>query len=135
MDANLYLSGNMAPVAEETTAFDLPVIGQLPAELDGRYLRNGPNPVGRPDPTRHHWFTGDGMVHGIRLQAGKALWYRNRWVRTPAVCEALGEPPPHNPFPADRPAFGANTNVIGLGERTYAIVEAGSLPYELTDEL
>ena len=35
-----------------------------PAELDGRYLRNGPNPVGPVDPATYHWFTGDGMVHG-----------------------------------------------------------------------
>ena len=27
---NQYLAGNMAPVAEEVTAFDLPVIGELP---------------------------------------------------------------------------------------------------------
>ena len=31
--------------------------------------------------------------------------------------------------------FAANTNVIGHAERTYAIVEAGGRPYELTDEL
>ena len=42
---NRYLAGNFGPVAEETTAFDLPVTGRLPEALDGRYLRNGPNPV------------------------------------------------------------------------------------------
>ena len=48
-DVNLYLSGNYAPVTEEVTAFDLPVVGELPAELSGRYLRNGPNPAGAVD--------------------------------------------------------------------------------------
>jgi carotenoid cleavage dioxygenase len=67
---NRYLEGNYAPVQEEVTAFDLPVIGALPAELNGRYLRNGPNPVTAPDPASYHWFTGDGMVHGIRLRDG-----------------------------------------------------------------
>ena len=43
--ANPYLAGNFAPVDVETTAVDLPVTGTLPAELHGRYLRNGPNPV------------------------------------------------------------------------------------------
>jgi hypothetical protein len=50
-----------------------------PAELQGRYLRNGPNPIGPVDPATHHWFTGDGMVHGIRLQDGRADWYHARW--------------------------------------------------------
>ncbi len=31
--------------------------------------------------------------------------------------------------------FAPNTNVIGHAGRTYAIVEAGARPYELTDEL
>ena len=31
--------------------------------------------------------------------------------------------------------FPANTNVIGHAGRTFAIVEAGARPYELTDEL
>ena len=75
-----YLAGNYAPVADEVTAFDLPVIGELPTELEGRYLRNGPNPAEPVDPTTHHWFVGDGMVHGIRLRDGRAEWYRNRYV-------------------------------------------------------
>ena len=69
-DQNVYLSGNFAPVTEEVTAFDLEVIGELPADLNGRYLRNGPNPITAVDPTSHHWFMGDGMVHGIRLLEG-----------------------------------------------------------------
>jgi carotenoid cleavage dioxygenase len=135
MDGSRYLSGNLAPVSEEITAFDLEVEGTIPAELDGRYLRNGPNPIGQPDPSRHHWFTGDGMVHGIRLRGGKALWYRNRWVRSPAVAAALGEETPPSKLPPDRPVYAANTNVIGHAGRTYAIVEAGSVPIELTGEL
>jgi carotenoid cleavage dioxygenase len=31
-----FLRGHYAPVTEEITAFDLPVTGKLPAELDGR---------------------------------------------------------------------------------------------------
>ncbi len=55
-----WLRGLYAPVHEELTAFDLPVVGELPRELDGRYLRNGPNPVGAVGP-------GDlPLVHGRR---------------------------------------------------------------------
>ncbi len=78
--------GNIAPVADELTAFDLAVEGTIPPELDGWYLRNGPN----PRKGTGHWFTGDGMVHGVRLENGRAAWYRNRWVRTESF---------DNPFP------------------------------------
>jgi len=89
---NPYLIGNYAPVAEEVTAFDLSVIGELPTELNGRYLRNGPNPIGEVNPSEHHWFTGDGMVHGIRIRAGKAEWYRNRYVGSTSVSASRGTP-------------------------------------------
>src|SRR5688500_13396666 len=125
-----YLSGNYAPVTEEVTAAGLEVTGRLPEQLSGRYLRIGPNPVTPPDPGSYHWFTGDGMAHGIRLRDGRADWYRNRWVRSTRVSESLGE----EPAPGPRcPMFdGANTNVIGHAGRTFAIVEAGSHPVELT---
>ena len=78
---NPFLAGNYGPVHEERTATDLVVEGNVPAELRGRYLRIGPNPF--VDPTGpYHWFTGDGMVHGVELGNGTASWYRNRWVRT-----------------------------------------------------
>jgi carotenoid cleavage dioxygenase len=130
---NRYLTGNYAPVHEELTAFDLPVTGSLPAELEGRYLRIGPNPIDDVDPATYHWFTGDGMAHGVRLRGGKAEWYRNRWVRSTRVSEALGE----EPAPGERHAGfdGANTNIIGLDGRTFAIVEAGGRPVELDYEL
>ena len=64
-----YLAGNYAPVSEEITATELVVTGTIPAELDGRLIRNGPNPIdgGHPDA---HWFTGTGMVHGVRCATG-----------------------------------------------------------------
>ncbi len=132
---NPYLQGNFAPVLEEVTATELPVMGQVPESLCGRYLRNGPNPVTTPEPATYHWFTGDGMVHGIRLRDGRAEWYRNRWVRSADVA-----PRPGGGAAAGRRRHGGmdfapNTNVIGHAGRTFAIVEAGSRPYELTDEL
>ena len=81
---NPYLEGNFAPVLEEVTATELAVTGHVPEGLSGRYLRNGPNPASPPEPSSYHWFTGDGMVHGIRLRDGRAEWYRNRWVRSAA---------------------------------------------------
>jgi carotenoid cleavage dioxygenase-like enzyme len=130
-DASPYLAGNFAPVTEELTAFDLPVTGQIPEELEGRLLRNGPNPIDPPDMAHHHWFIGDGMVHGVRLRGGKAEWYRNRYVGSQNVTEKLGRRTP-KPVIANS---GPNTNVIGHGGRTYAIVEAGTKPVELDYEL
>lgn len=129
---NRYVEGMYAPVTEELTALDLPITGVLPPELDGRYLRNGPNPAGPVDPTRHHWFVGDGMVHGLRLRDGKAEWYRNRWVRSRSAVASLGgtAAPGENGM-----ASWANTNVIGHAGATFAIIEGGGRPAELTDEL
>jgi carotenoid cleavage oxygenase len=131
---NPYLEGNFAPVEVETTAFDLPVFGHIPEMLEGRLVRIGPNPLRAVDPATYHWFTGAGMVHGLRLRGGKARWYRNRFVVSDAVAPALGRaalPGPRNGTGGNN----ANTNVIGMGGRTYAIVEAGGLPVELTEEL
>ncbi len=80
---NTFLQGNFAPVTEEVTARDLKVVGVIPPELSGTLMRNGPNPIA---PERgHHWFVGDGMVHGVSIKDGRAEWYRNRWVRTQRV--------------------------------------------------
>lgn len=114
-DPTPYITGNFAPVFDEVTAHNLPVVGRIPDELEGRFLRNGPNPRTTPEAENHHWFMGDGMVHGLRLGGGKAQWYRNRYV-------SPGE-------------FGPNTNVIGHAGKTLAIVESGPKPVELDDEL
>jgi carotenoid cleavage dioxygenase len=131
---NRYLTGNYGPVDNELTATELAVTGRIPSALDGRYLRNGPNPITAPEPGSYHWFTGDGMVHGVRLRDDKADWYRNRWVRSGAVSEALGESPRPGPVHAGMD-FAANTNVVGHAGRTFAIVEGGGRPYELDAEL
>ena len=130
---NFYLSGNWAPVEEELTAENLPIEGVLPKELNGRYLRNGPNPFAVPD-SKYHLFTGAGMVHGIRLREGRAEWYRNRYVGSAALSEFRGKPdiPGAN---WNGSAGGPNTNVGGFAGKTWAMVEAGGAPVELTYEL
>ncbi len=87
---NPYLEGPHAPVSREITALDIELIGDLPAGLKGIYLRNGPNPKHSPQGV-HHWFDGDGMLHGVEIADGKVN-YRNRWVRTEGLAaeEAQG---------------------------------------------
>ena len=38
------LDVNNAPVATEDVFDNMPVIGKVPADLNGLYVRNGPNP-------------------------------------------------------------------------------------------
>ena len=129
--ANPYLAGNYAPVPDEITATELPTSGRLPEALAGRYFRTGPNPHGTPiEP--YHWFLGEGMIHGVRIADGRAEWYRNRWVRTDPVADALGEP--HRPGPAQPMYDMSNTNVLGFGGRILSLTE-GAYPYELTPDL
>ncbi len=118
-----YLSGAFAPTREELTLTDFSVEGEIPADLNGIYLRNGPNPRFAPA-GRYHAFDGDGMLHSARFSQGK-LVYRNRWVRTTAW---------HNENVAGRALYGgifdtmkgrsdhplknsANTDVVGFAGR------------------
>lgn len=79
---NPFLQANFAPVMAECDAPELVVTeGELPRDLAGTLYRNGPNPMFPPFGDKHHWFLGEGMVHAIHVEGGKAS-YRNRWVRT-----------------------------------------------------
>jgi carotenoid cleavage dioxygenase-like enzyme len=120
-----HLAGNFAPVTDELTAYDLPVTGTIPPELTGWFLRNGPNPR---EAASRHWFLGDGMVHGLRLEGGRARSYRNRWVRTPTFTD--GAPVVDERGRRDLTAGHANTHVVRHAGRTLALVES-SLPYAI----
>lgn len=72
------LTGGWAPVADEVDLVDLEVRGTIPPQIHGSYLRNGPNPAFAPLGA-YHLFDGDGMVHAVHLDGGRAR-YANRWV-------------------------------------------------------
>lgn len=116
--------GGFRPVTEEVEAFDLAVTGSIPSSLDGLYIRNGSNGFG----DSAHWFFGEGMVHGVELSGGKALSYRNRWVRTPVYeAQSTGEsgggiPGQHNSQ--------SNVSVYSHGGRLLSLGEIG-WPYEI----
>src|ERR1700756_4301638 len=129
---NSWLEGPFAPVDQEVTVYDLKVTGSIPKDLDGRLLRVGPNPVDPENPVTYNWFTGNGMVHGVRIRAGKAEWYRNRFVRDDQVA------------PGPRQLGGGaryvdtnvvNTHIFQHAGKTWAFAEAGVLPVELSYEL
>lgn len=75
------LMGVYAPISQEGILTDLQVIkGSIPKDLNGVYLRAGPNARYAPN-GRYHPFDGDGMVHAAHFEKGK-LTYRNRYVKT-----------------------------------------------------
>lgn len=130
---NRYLTtGNFAPMAGETTAVELRVHGQIPTELSGRYLRIGPSPIGPRDPEHYHWFTGTGLVHALRIRHGRAEWYRSRFTLSSDAAAAMGKAPISGP---GAPHLAANTSVMLVSGRGYAIVEAGASPIEIDYEL
>ena len=126
-----HLRGNGAPVFQEQTITELRVTGTIPAELDGRYLRNGANPItGMSD----HPFIGDGMIHGIRLRGGQAEWYRNRYVQTPFIGDPNRTIIDAGPSLTDMTQSKANTNVVGHAGMILAL-EEGHFPYALDGNL
>jgi carotenoid cleavage dioxygenase len=126
--APFWLRDNFAPTFEERTESDLKVIGQIPESLQGTLLRNGANPQSGESA---HWFLGNGMLHGVRIEAGQAKWYRNRYVKTPLylkpdgdVMDGLG----------DMTMSAANTNVIQHAGKIMAL-EEGHWPFVVSNEL
>ena len=117
------------------------MIGEIPHDLDGVYLRNGPNPQFAP-PGRYHWFDGDGMVHAVALPDGRAT-YRNRWVRTEgfgleqqaggALWSGVMEHPKRQPEHRLRLPLKdtANTDLVVVGDRVLALWYLAGEPYAL----
>lgn len=79
-DDHPYRTGAWRPNHREWDAYDLEVVGEIPEDLEGVYLRNTENPV-HPSIGLYHPFDGDGMLHQIAFGGGQAT-YRNRFVRT-----------------------------------------------------
>ncbi|MBM3363617.1 MAG: carotenoid oxygenase [Betaproteobacteria bacterium] len=79
---NPYLAGPYASNAREYTADtdSLQVIGEIPRDLHGMFVRNHHNQVHEPLGV-YHPFDGDGMLHAMLFENGRAT-YRNRFVRT-----------------------------------------------------
>lgn len=128
--SNRFLRGQFAPIrAEHDVRGRFPLRGSLPPELEGAFIRNGPNPAYVADPSAHRWCTGDGMVHLIELRGGQAVAYRNRWIRTRALAEQVGTHPPAGPVePVDSPV---NASVRCHAGKLLAFSETG-LPVRLT---
>jgi carotenoid cleavage dioxygenase len=117
----------LAPVADELDVVDLPVEGEIPPDLDGSYVRNGPNPQYPLNGSGMSRFDGDGMLHVLTFLQGRAR-YRNMWVVTKDLVaereanRAVDGPAPHN---------WSNTNVVAHAGKILSLWEGGA-PYELS---
>jgi len=75
-----YLTGAWTPCTTEMDADEMEVIGEIPKDLSGVYVRNTENPLHDAIGV-YHPFDGDGMIHTISFKDGQAT-YKNRFVRT-----------------------------------------------------
>ena len=128
-----FLQGNFAPIGVECDAPDLVVTGELPADLAGSYYRNGPDPLHGPrEGDTYHWFDGDGMIHCITLENGRASW-RNRHVRSrkytleraagKRLYGVFGNPMMSDPSVMTEEYNTANTHIVEQGGRLLALME------------
>lgn len=112
------------------------VRGRWPAELRGRFYRNGPSLFERGGERYHHWFDGDGMVQQFSIADGRVT-HRGRLVRTGKLrleqaegrfrmgafgTHVDGTPPVGGPDAYNT----ANTNAIEHAGRVLALWEGGS---------
>jgi len=132
-----YLHGLFAPVATEEDADDLVVEqGEIPRDLNGMYVVNGPNQRYKPV-NRYHYYDGDGMLHAIYFDDGKAS-YRSRWIRTfafveedktgqsiwPGLCGPFRPALPHSPIKDN-----SNTDIIFYAGRFISLWYLAGTPY------
>lgn len=135
------LDGNNAPIHDEDVFQHMTVIGTVPTDLNGLYVRNGPNAYYTPD-WRYHAYDGDGMLHAVKFQNGQVT-YRNRFVETSGLKEEkeVGHPlwkGLKEPIRTDRPdqpwKNTANTDVKYHAGSLVAMWYRSGMPYAIDPE-
>lgn len=143
---NHYLTGSWRPADHELDVSELVVVGDLPEGLSGEFIRNGPNPMFEPV-SEYHMFDGDGMLHKVSFEEGKAS-YRNRWIVSrglevemragrgvyPGLADLANWPDKSVTGDAGPVKNPANTHIIRHAGRYYALWEGG-LPTEVDGDL
>ena len=125
-----YLNGAWTPNFTEYTATEMEVIGEIPSDIDGVYVRNTENPVQEPI-GHYHPFDGDGMIHSMSFRDGKAE-YRNRFVYTKGfeaeqeAGEALWTGIANSIHLSTRPGIGAQGHLKDASS-TDVVVHAGKI--------
>lgn len=141
-----FLSGQMTPTSQELDVASCKVTGEIPSNLRGKFVQNGPNP--RFEPLgRYHMFDGDGMLHAIDFEDGRVS-YKNRWIRTPmlqaemkagralypGLANLMDFPDPDLVGDAGPIKNPANTHIVKHAGKLLALYETG-MPVEIADDL
>jgi all-trans-8'-apo-beta-carotenal 15,15'-oxygenase len=117
--------------------------GEIPADLQGTFFRNGPGLLDINGDRIHHPFDGDGMICAIVFSDGRAH-FRNRFVHTEGYLaeQTAGKILHRGVFGTQKPGGWlnnifdvkikniANTNIIYWGDKLLALWEAAA-PYRL----
>ena len=114
-DDHPYRTGAWMPNTREFNAFELDIVGDMPQDLSGVYLRNTENPLHHAI-GRYHPFDGDGMLHSLYVDNGEAE-YRNRFIRSDGFLAELEAREPlwaglmESPKKSLRDGWGARTRL------------------------
>lgn len=115
----------------ETTT--LKFSGIIPKYLNGLLLRIGSNPIDVKNPTLFEWYLGDGMIHGLKLQDGDAIWFKSKMLATDFVQNRKAQS--HLKGYRRGAHDVVNTNIFKHAGKLWAVIEAGAFPICLDDEL
>ncbi|NKB99947.1 MAG: apocarotenoid-15,15'-oxygenase [Pseudomonadales bacterium] len=114
-DDHPYRTGAWTPNTREYEVIEPEVIGDLPSDLAGVYIRNTENPL-HGALGRYHPFDGDGMLHSLYFDSGH-VEYRNRFIRTDGFEAELDAGEPlwaglrENPSLSKQDGWGARTRL------------------------
>jgi len=135
------MHGGLANLDEEHSYWLDQVEGEVPLDLEGSFIRNGPGRQRIGDTPYGHWFDGCGMLSLFSIAEGK-VHFKNRYVRTPKYLkETATQKIQYRGFGTQipgglkknigrMPGNPANTNSVYHGGKLLALYEGGR-PFEL----
>lgn len=129
---NIYQNIVYQPVAE-TEFHEFKVAGEIPQHLNGLLLRIGSNPIYVQNPTLFDWYLGDGMIHGLKLQDGQAIWFKSTMIATDRIQKIKNLPQIAGYRRGAHDVV--NTNIFRHAGELWAVIEAGAFPICLDGEL
>jgi carotenoid cleavage dioxygenase len=109
------------------------VTGEIPKHLHGLLLRIGSNPIYVKKPTLFEWYLGDGMVHGLKLKNGEAIWFKSKMIATDIVQKNKKKQSIQGYRRGAHDVV--NTNIFKHAGKLWAVIEAGAFPICLDYEL
>ena len=135
-------TGALEPVRVEAKSTNLEVTGVVPAELDGMFIRNQPDPLFPPMMGDDMFFNGDGLLCVFKFKDGK-VDLNQRYVRTERYEKQIEagrslfglyrNPYTNDPSTQDKVYSTGNTNVIAYRGKLLALKE-DNLPWSLDPE-